>query len=147
MTLLTPVAFISPVIQITDGSLDIPPHVLPQLSNFVARSRHPAIPNSLNWIGGSGPSLCRTTFSHRWTSLRRGGQMIRRWRCNNMVSFVNENRVSSTKLFVNLVVRLIGVSRFVVSSPGLLRESDSASLEEPTRSQVLPFSTGCVQEC
>ena len=72
--------------------------------------------------------------------------MIRRWRCNNTELFVNENRVSSPEIFVNLAVRLTRVARFAVSPPGLLRTSDPASLEEPARPQVLPFGTSRVQE-
>jgi hypothetical protein len=92
-----------------DGSSDIQPRVLPQPSNFAVRSGHPVIPNSLNLIGESGPFRCRTTSSHRWTSHRKDGRMIRRWRCNNMESSVNENRVGILEIFNNLMVRLIGV--------------------------------------
>ena len=133
--------------QITDGSSDILPRVLPQPSNFAVRSEHPVIPSSLNLIGGSGPSRCQTTFSHRWMNPQKDGRMIRRWRCNNTGSSANENRVRTLDIFDNLVARLIGVPRFVVSSPGILREGDSASLEEPARPQVFTFSTCCVQEC
>ena len=73
--------------------------------------------------------------------------MIHRWRCNNTVSSVNENPVRTSQIFDNVTARLIGVSRSVVPSPGLLRESDPASLKEPSRPQVLPFGTGRVQEC
>jgi len=72
--------------------------------------------------------------------------MIRRWRCNNTESSANENRVRILDIFDNLVARLIGVPRLVVSSSGLLREGDPASLEEPARPQVFTFSTCCVQE-
>ena len=70
--------------------------------------------------------------------------MIRRWRCNNTESFVNENRVSTPETSGDLLARLIGISRFAVSSPGLLREGDPAPFKEPTRPQVLSFSLGCV---
>ena len=133
--------------QIMDGSLGTLPRVLPQPSNFAVRSRPPDTPNSSNWIGGSGLFRCRTIFSHRWTNPRKGGQMIPRWRCNNTESFVNENRVGRPKTPDNLAVRLIGISRSAVPSPGLFREGDSPPLKESSRSQVLPFGPGCVQEC
>jgi len=60
---------------------------------------------------------------------------------------VNENRVSTSETSGNFVVRLIGITRFVVPSPGVLREGDPAPLKESTRSQVLSFSPSCVQEC
>ena len=104
-----------PVTQIMDGNSDILPRVLPQPSNFVVRSRHPVIPNSLNSTGGSGPSPCQTTFSHRWTSPRKDGRMIRPWPCSNTESSVNENRVRTSEIFDNLAVWLIRVSRLVVS--------------------------------
>ena len=133
-----------PVAQIMDGSSDTLPRVLPQPSNFAVPSRPPVTPSSLNWIGGSGPSRCRTTFSPHWTSPRKGGQMIRRWRCSNTESFVNENQVCAFETPDNLAVRLIGIPRFAVSSPGLLREGDPAPLQESARPQVLPFSASCV---
>ena len=133
--------------QIMDGSSDILPRVLPQPSNSAVRLGHPDIPNSSSWTGGSGPSHFRITFSHHWTSLRKGGLMIRRWRCNNMESFVNENQVRTSEIFDYLMARLIGVSRSAVPSPGLFRESDPPSLKESSRSQVFPFSPSRVQEC
>ena len=131
---LIPVAFISPVTQIMDGSSDIQPRVLPQLSNLPVRSRPLDTPSSSNSIGGFEPSHYPAIFNHRWTSLRKDGQTIRRWRCSNMVSYANGNRVSTLWIYRKLVVRLIGVSRSVVSSPSVLCQSNSASLEESARS-------------
>lgn len=133
--------------QIMDGSSDILPRVLPQPSNSAARLGRPDIPNSSSSIGGSGPFRSQITCSHHWMSPRKGGLMIRRWRCNNTESFVNENQVRTAEIFDDLMVRLIEVSRSAVPSPGLLRESDPSSLKESSRPQVLPFGLGCVQKC
>ena len=73
--------------------------------------------------------------------------MTLRWRCNNTVLFVRESRVSASEIFgVFFLARLIGFSRFIVPPPRVLCESDTASLKEPTRSQIFPFGTRCVQK-